>query len=305
MVDEVQRVRHAVEELKPCQMLFLEIPADDFEVFLKLLEAEILFPEHGLKCRIFVGKTVFHAAQQALVDELELVGALPGEGAVGNPKGIDHAEPRELVPFLPEVVVMKARVAVVVKPERVVADEEGARRIIGHWILRHDMAHIVIGACAVSFAEDDLQQAMARRRFRRKNDALRFKLFDRLLRYEEDARYLVVRAHAEIGQDDELLVVLGVKDGRDAAHVKISRCKRAIQFRRDARHETKSSVCAMRKTPGERQDIEKMNMSHPWLPHEIPPCFQEPARKCRFRHCSLHYTANRLENKRVPDVLGK
>ena len=117
------------------------------------------------------------------------------------------------MPLGAEIVVVEILAAVVVEPERVVADEERACRVVGHGILRHDVAHIVVGACVVSFLEDDLQEAVARRGFRREDDAVILDFFQRLFRHEEDARDLLVRAHADVGQDHKAFVALCIDDG--------------------------------------------------------------------------------------------
>ena len=74
MVDEVQFMCLPIEQLQTFEMLVLQIPADDLQVFFKLLEGEVLFFTHGFDCRVLVGDSFRHASDETLVDELQLFG---------------------------------------------------------------------------------------------------------------------------------------------------------------------------------------------------------------------------------------
>ena len=101
----------------------------------------------------------------------------------------------------------------VVEPERIVADEKGGRRVFRDWVLRRDVAHVVVRDGAVGQAQDDLQEAVRRRRLGRQDDLVVLQRLDRLARGEQDALDIAVRRDADIRQYDELLAVAGVYDG--------------------------------------------------------------------------------------------
>ena len=126
MMDEVPCVRFFIEEFQPLEMLLLEIPVDDLEIFLQLLECKIFLAMYGLNCRVLVGNALRHAADEPFVNELQLLRPLLRERAVRHPKRINHTESRKLVPLSAKVIVVEILAAMVIKPERVIADEERA-----------------------------------------------------------------------------------------------------------------------------------------------------------------------------------
>ena len=149
----------------------------------------------------------------AIVDELQFLRLALGEAAACDPERVDHLLARHLLPLEAEVVVVEALARMVVEPERIVADEKGGRRVFRDWVLRRDVAHVVVRDGAVGQAQDDLQEAVRRRRLGRQDDLVVLQRLNRLARGEQDALDIAVRRDADIRQYDEFLAVAGVYDG--------------------------------------------------------------------------------------------
>ena len=218
-----------------------------------------------------------------------------GEAAAGDPERVDHLLARYLLPLEAEVVVIVALARVVVEPERVVADEQRGCRVVRDWVFRRDVTHVVVRDGAVGEAQDDLQEAVRCRRLGRQDDLVVLQGLDGLARGEQDALDIAVRRDTDIRYDDEFLTVAGVDDGRDIADVEAVVDDVAVELRRYTACELEAVRCAVRIAPGQRQDVQEVDVSNPWTGHRISPF---------LFHGLFHYTRCFCENIWISHVYG-
>ena len=101
----------------------------------------------------------------------------------------------------------------VVEVERVVADEERGRRVLGDGVLDGEALYVVGRHGAVAAPEDDLEQRVRGRALGRQRDAVVLDLLDGLSREKQDALDGAVGRDAGAVQDVQLVRVARVENG--------------------------------------------------------------------------------------------